>query len=68
MTNNEKFKIDTEELFNKVKAYKKKYSFMSGSRTTQKGVDVLEDELRVLLTVLRTDEENSDQKKWDSYC
>lgn len=68
MTNNEEFKKDIEELFSKVTKVKRKYSFMSGGRITQKGVDILEDELRLLLTVLRTDEENEQQRKYDSYC
>lgn len=68
MTNNEKFKADTEELLTKITTYKKRYSFMSGGRMNQKGVDILVDELKVLLTVLRTDEENADQQRRDSYC
>ncbi len=39
MTDNEKFRADTEELFTKLTAYKKRYSFMSGGRMNQKGVD-----------------------------
>lgn len=68
MTDNEKFFADTEELFTKLTTFKKRYSFMSGGRMTQKGADILEDELRVLLTVLRTDEENTKQRQRDSYC
>lgn len=68
MTDNDKFRADTEELFNKLTTYKKRHSFMSGGRMNQKGADILEDELRVILTILRTDEQNADQRKWDSYC
>lgn len=68
MTDNEQFRADTEELFNKLKTYKKKHSFMSGGRMNQKGADILEDELRLVLTILRTDEENAKQRQWDSYC
>lgn len=68
MTNNVGFKEDTEELFSKLREYKKKHGFISGGKMNKKGVDILEDELRVILTILRTDEENANQRKWDSYC
>ena len=68
MTDNDQFRADTEELFTKLKNYKKRHSFMSGGKINQKGVDILEDELRLVLTILRTDEQNADQRKWDSYC
>jgi hypothetical protein len=68
MTDNEQFRADTEELFNKLTDYKKRHSFMRGGKMDPKGVDILESELRLVLTILRTDEENAKQRQWDSYC
>ena len=68
MTNNAEFKKDSEELFNKLLEYKRNYHFMSGGRLNTTGVDELERQLRMVLEIVRTDEENDRQYQRDSYC
>lgn len=67
MTDNEQFKNDAEELFSKITSFKKKYGFMSSGKNP-KPIDMLESDLRVILKILRTDEENQNQNKRDTWC
>lgn len=64
MTNQTQFKEDTESLFKMVHFYKSRYRFMSDGKNP-KPLDVLEKELRLVLQIVRTDEENSAQTKRD---
>lgn len=70
MTDNTTFKENTEKLFSALREYKKNYSFMSSTGRGPKDspIDLLDAQLRTHLEVLRTDEENQNQRKRDSYC
>jgi hypothetical protein len=70
MTNNEKLKEDTTELFNKLMTFQKKHRNVI-SRGVLKGNDsfqLMERDLRMMLQILRTDEENNEQFTKDCLC
>jgi len=68
MTDQTKFKQDTTELHSLLKAYKRNYDFMSGSRDEKTPIEGCIKHLRRALDIVRTDEENSQQRKVDCYC
>lgn len=68
MTNQENFKKDTEELFDLLKKYTRKYDFMGGRRMLQTPADLLEAQLRIALEIVRTDDENAKQSRKDCMC
>ncbi len=67
MTNQENFKKDTENLFNSILTYKSRYRFVSNGKNP-KALDLFERELRTMLEIVRTDEENTQQYRSDSMC
>ena len=68
MTNNDNLKKDATELLNKVIDFKRSYNFISGGPKAPAAIDAFERELRLVLKVVRTDEENNQQSQTDSYC
>ena len=66
MTNNEEIKKDAVELLDRILKFKSKYKNLTGKHGSP--IVELERELRLILMVARTDEENSLQSKSDCYC
>lgn len=66
MTNNDKIKTDATELLGKVINFRRNYDNLT-SRNSSPIAD-FEKELRLILMVARTDEENDKQRQQDSYC
>ncbi len=66
MTNNDNLKNDATELLLKLQSFKRKYMVKFSSKGSP--IDEFERELRMILYVARTDEENQQQIKTDSYC
>lgn len=67
MTNNDQLKADATQLLNKLIDFKRRHA-----RTVQFGIGTpiqsFERELRMILHILRTDEENAAQYEQDSMC
>lgn len=66
MTNNEKFKTDASELLDKIIKFKRNYGIFSSRNGA--ALDLFERELRLTLTIARSDEENKNQSNKDSFC
>lgn len=64
MTDNTKFKEDATKLLNALISFQRTYNL----RDPYSNASLFEKDLRNMLTIARTDEENQNQKKWDSYC
>lgn len=65
MTDNLELKKDTEALLDALEIYKRKYRHFA---TKESPIFPLDRELRLILMVVRTDEENKRQMERDSYC
>jgi hypothetical protein len=68
MTNNEALKADCAELLNKLKSFKKKYripGICDNGEVHVGSLSKFERDLRGILFVLRTDEENKEQDAID---
>jgi hypothetical protein len=67
MTDNTKFKEDATQLLNKLISFQRSY-IQNNSRVRETSAKSFENDLRMMLMVARTDEENQEQRKVDSYC
>jgi hypothetical protein len=67
MTDNTAIKTDATELLAKLKAFKSRHGFVIQTKPGS-AIDTFEKEIRLILKVVRTDEENQEQSKVDSYC
>lgn len=66
MTNQEQFKKDTEELYNQIKKYRRKYSQLeNGGKFNRPTLKVAEDHLRTFLEIVWTDEESRAEYRRD---
>jgi hypothetical protein len=65
MTNNDHLKEDATVLLTKLMAFNRKYSLFDNKTSNSA---LLEKDLRLILKIVRTDEENSQQTKQDCYC
>jgi hypothetical protein len=68
MTDNTKLKIDTEKLLDLVISFRRQYLSHFQSRRTSDGGELFERDLRLILWMLRTDEENAQQQRRDNMC
>ena len=66
MSNNEEIKKDAGELLDRILKFKSKYNNLNGKHGSPIGE--FERELRLILMVARTDEENQQQSKQDCFC
>lgn len=67
MTDNTKFKEDATQLLNKLINFQRSYITYNKVRI-ETNAKLFENDLRMMLMIARTDEENQEQRKVDSYC
>lgn len=67
MTDNTKFKEDAGKLLSLLLSFKRNY-ITYNKHIKETGADIFENDLRMMLTIARSDEENQQQSKQDSMC
>lgn len=68
MTDNTKFKEEGKALLDMLISFQRKYHMGNKKNAATSHARQFESELRCMLMVARTDEENAHQDKIDSYC
>jgi len=67
MTDNTKFKEEATKLLNNLISFQRSY-LTYNTEGGDSSARLFERDLRMMLMVARTDEENQEQRKVDSYC
>lgn len=68
MTDNLGFKKEAAELLQKLIDFQRKYQYGNKRHAPTSPASMFESELRQMLMIARTDEENKEQKRIDSLC